>query len=90
MPGGLIEALSEWRTWRREAGPERPLLTTRGGPEVPAFTFRVYQKAAKRGERLSGAWRPSTGRFIGQQRAAEQRNGFVGQALCWRGLTDPA
>lgn len=119
MPGGVIEALSEWRAWRKVDGPERPALTTRTksrqtvtnvdhrlkatirranqrltelgiepiseratphslrrtyaslraalrddpvyiaeqlGHEDPAFTFRVYQKAAKRRERLSGAY----------------------------------
>jgi integrase len=119
MPGGLIEALSEWRAWHKVDGPERPVLTTRTktrqtvtnvdhrlkatirraneqltelgiepiservtphslrrtyaslraalhddpvyiaeqlGHEDPAFTFRVYQKAAKRRERLSGSY----------------------------------
>jgi integrase len=116
MPGGLIEALSEWKAWRKADRPDQPVLSTRTkrrqtvtnidhrlkatirranarltevgiepiservtphslrrtyaslraalrddpvyiaeqlGHEDPAFTFRVYQKAAKRRERLS-------------------------------------
>jgi integrase len=119
MPGGLIEALSEWKAWRKVGRPDQPVLSTRTkrrqtvtnidhrlkatirranaelsdlgiepiservtphslrrtyaslraalrddpvyiaeqlGHEDPAFTFRVYQKAAKRRERLSGAY----------------------------------
>jgi integrase len=117
MPGGLIEALTEWKAGRAEAGAEDPVLATRTGSrqtvtnidhrlkltirranerlaelgldpisesvsphslrrtyaslraalrddpvyiaeqlghEDPAFTFRVYQRAGKRRDKLSG------------------------------------
>jgi integrase len=119
LPGGVIDALSEWKAWRKTAEPDEPVLMTRTkrrqtvtnidhrlktlirhanrrlaelgiepiservtphslrrtyaslraalrddpvyiaeqlGHEDPAFTFRVYQKAAKRRERLAGAY----------------------------------
>jgi integrase len=119
LPAGLIEALSEWKAYRRRSGPGDPVLVTRGGRrqtvtnvdhrlkaaikaankrldelgieaisarvsphslrrtyaslraaagdhpvyiaeqlghEDPGFTFRVYQRAAKRRDRLSGAY----------------------------------
>ncbi len=119
LPGGLIEALSEWKALRRTAGPGDPVLVTRTGSrqtvtnidhrlkvairtaneqlaeagiepiservsphslrrtyasiraaagdhpvyiaeqlghEDPGFTFRVYQRAVKRRDRLTGAY----------------------------------
>jgi integrase len=119
LPGGLIEALSEWKALRRVAGPDDPVLVTRTssrqtvtnvdhrlktaikaankrlaelgiepigdrvsphslrrtyasvraaagdhpvyiaeqlGHEDPGFTFRVYQRAVKRRDRLTGAY----------------------------------
>ncbi len=119
LPGGLIEALREWRAARRVCGPGDPVLVTRTkrrqtvtnidhrlkgtirdanellveqgidpisdrvtphslrrtyasiraaagdhpvyiaeqlGHEDPGFTFRVYQRAAKRRDRLSAAY----------------------------------
>jgi integrase len=119
LPGGLIEALSEWKAFRRTAGPDDPVFVTRRGSrqtvtnidhrlkaaikaanrrleklaideiservsphslrrtyasiraaagdhpvyiaeqlghEDPGFTFRVYQRAVKRRERLTGAY----------------------------------
>ena len=117
LPGGLIEALSEWKAYKRTAGPDDPVFVTRTGTrqtvtnvdhrlktaikaankrlaglgiepisdrvsphslrrtyaslravagdqpvyiaeqlghEDPGFTFRVYQRAVKRRDRLSG------------------------------------
>ncbi|HWW67735.1 MAG TPA: tyrosine-type recombinase/integrase, partial [Solirubrobacterales bacterium] len=119
LPGGLIEALSEWKAYRRTAVPGDPVLVTRTGSrqtvtnvdhrlkaaiktankrlddlgieeisdrvsphslrrtyasvraaagdhpvyiaeqlghEDPGFTFRVYQRAVKRRDRLTGAY----------------------------------
>lgn len=119
LPGGLIEALSEWKAYKRRSGPGDPVFVTRTGRrqtvtnvdhrlktaikaankrlaelgiepiservsphslrrtyaslraaagdqpvyvaeqlghEDPSFTFRVYQRAVKRREKLSGAY----------------------------------
>ena len=119
LPGGLIEALGEWKAYRRRSGPDDPVFVTRSGRRQtvtnvdhrtktaikaangtlhgleiepiservsphslrrtyaslraaagdhpvyiaeqlghtdPGFTFRVYQRAAKRRERLDGAY----------------------------------
>jgi integrase len=119
LPGGLIEALSEWRACRRDCDPDDPVLITRTksrqtvtnidhrikgtiraanlllakasiepiservtphslrrtyasiraaagdnpvyiaeqlGHEDPGFTFRIYQRATKRRDRLSGSY----------------------------------
>jgi integrase len=119
LPGGLIEALSEWKAYKRRSGPADPVFVTRPGRRQtvtnvdhrmkaairaanrtldelrirpiaervtphslrrtyaslraaagdhpvyiaeqlghtdPGFTFRVYQRAAKRRDRLDGAY----------------------------------
>jgi integrase len=145
LPGGLIEALSEWKAYKRRSGPDDPVFVTRTGKrqtvtnvdhrlktaikaankrlsalgvepisdrvsphslrrtyaslraaagdqpvyvaeqlghEDPGFTFRVYQRAVKRRERLSGAYLEafdgalcwaamSTGEAVGGQQPQE-------------------
>lgn len=127
LPGGLIEALTEWKAYRSRCGAKDPVLVTRRnrrqtvtnvdhrlktairranerletdgiepislrvsphslrrtyaslraalgddpvyiasqlGHEDPAFTFRVYQRAAKRRQRLSDAYRQAFDRAL--------------------------
>jgi len=127
LPGGLIEALSEWKATTSRSGPDDPVLITRTGSrqtvtnvdhrikagiklanveleragiepisdrvtphslrrtyaslraavgdhpvyvaeqlghEDPAFTFRVYQRAVKRREKLSGEYRSAFDRAL--------------------------
>lgn len=48
MPGGLIEALSEWKASRREAAPADPVLTTRTGSRQTVTNVDHRSKATIR------------------------------------------
>ncbi len=46
LPGGLIEALSEWKAFRRDAGPGDPLFVTRSGRRQTVTNIDHRIKAA--------------------------------------------